>query len=72
MGLEGNSIRDITSDATRTCLKNVTLLLLGHSHERILVYDMLAFAFPDLWDERRGFVINFHHLLLHHPLPIGF
>ena len=72
VGLEGNSIRDITSDAARTCFKNVTLLLLGHSHERILVYDMLAFAFPDLWEERRGFVNNFHHLLLHHPVSIGF
>jgi hypothetical protein len=50
----------------------MTLLLLGHSHERILLYDMLSFAFPDLWEERKGFVNNFEHLLLHHPLAIGF
>ena len=72
VGLEGNSIRDITPETARTCFDNVTLLFLGHSHERILVYDMLSFAFPDLWDERRGFVNNFVHLLLHHPVSIGF
>jgi hypothetical protein len=72
VGLEGNSIQDLTPQNARTCFNNVTLLLLGHSHERILLYDMLSFAFPDLWDERRGFVNNFRHLLLHHPLSVGF
>ncbi len=71
-GLEGNSIRDLTPENARVCFSNATLLLLGHSHERILLYDILSFAFPDLWHERSGFVSNFQHLLLHHPLSVAF
>jgi hypothetical protein len=71
-GLEGNSVRDLTPQEARMCFNNATLLLIGFSHERILLYDMLSFAFPDLWTERSGFVNNFQHLLLHHPLSIGF
>ena len=71
-GLEGNSIRDLTPENARSCFSNVTLLLLGHSHERLLLYDMLSFAFPDLWHQRAGFVNNFQHLLLHDPLSIAF
>jgi hypothetical protein len=71
-GLHSNSIMDLTPDNARKCFNNVTLLILGHSHERILLYDILSFAFPDLWHERAGFVNNFQHLLLHDPLHIAF
>jgi hypothetical protein len=71
-GLEGNSIKDLTPEEARMCFNNITVLLLGHSHERMLVYDMLSFAFPDLWTEHSGFVNNFGHLLLHHPVSFGF
>jgi hypothetical protein len=71
-GLEGNSIRDLTPENARKCFDNITLLILGHSHERILLYDILSFAFPDLWHDRKGFVNNFQHLLLHDPLSIAF